>query len=427
MEKSKVKRAVGASVLCYAMVWYGYMLFGNLAGTIGELFFPPDDHYSGLLSSFCVFAVGFCMRPFGASIFGHIGDRYGRRAALLIATGTMTLPIGFMCMTPTYVNGGGFATALLVVCILVAGIALGGSAGNTTFMIEHSDKNRAGLLGSFGVLSAVLGSVLSLCMIMVAKYFTGGAFSAWGWRVPFAVGFVIGIISIFVRASTEESPAYKQHATDKSRLLKSPVRHLFRHYKRTLLIAIGVDCIENCSFHVFMVFFISYVGSLNDTVTLGISHEMIEIGSVLISGILTITFGALSDVLGRKIVLGAASAALLVLSVPVFWLLSQSSILFITLGYVIFAIPFAATLGASSAAISELFPTRIRYTGFGLARNVASALGGGVAPVLCTLLIQATGWKLAPGLLVMFWSAVALIALSRIKDGDLHVDWLKRN
>ena len=426
MEKGKVRRAVLSTIVCNSLVWYDYILFGSLAGTIGELFFPPDDHYSGLLSSFCVFAVGFCMRPFGASIFGHIGDRYGRRAALIISTGAMTLPIGFMCIIPTYSSMGMLAPSLLVLCRLVQGLALGGEAGNATFLIEHSKKNRAGLFGSFEVLSAVLGSVFSLGIIMVAKHFTGDTFAVWGWRIPFVVGFVVGIISIFVRTKVGESPAYEQHAASEEGVVKSPIRHLFRHYNRPLILAICIDCIENCSFHIFMVFFISYVSSLNHASSISsISPEMIEIVSVLISGVLTVTFGALSDFWGRKAVMGTAAAALLVLALPVFWLLSQDSTLCVILGYLIFAVPFAATLGPSSAAMSELFPTGVRYTGFGIARNVSSALGGGVAPALCTWLMQATGWKLAPGLLVMFWAVIALIALSRIKKSDLHIDWLK--
>lgn len=428
MEEGKVRRAVLSTIVCNTLVWYDYILFGSLAGTIGELFFPPNDRYSTLLSSFCVFAVGFCMRPFGASIFGHIGDKYGRKTALVISIVAMTMPIGFMSVIPTYANVGMLAPVLLVVCRLVQGFSLGGEAGNATFLIEHSKKNRAGLFGSLEVLSAVLGSVFSLAIIMVARHLSGDGFATWGWRVPFIIGFVIGLISIFVRSKTGESPAYEKHASVADGILKSPVRHLFRHYKRPLILAICIDCIENCSFHIFMVFFISYVGSMPHSIDIGPqASEMIELVCVLISGVLTVSFGALSDIWGRKVVMGTASAALLVLAVPVFWLLSQGSAFFIVMGYLIFAVPFAATLGPSSAAMSELFPTKVRYTGFGIARNVSSALGGGIAPALCTWLIQATGWKLAPGLCVMFWAVVALFALSRIRKSDLHIDWVKRS
>ncbi|QJC27208.1 proline/betaine transporter [Anaplasma platys] len=426
MEAGKVRRAVLSTIVCNTLVWYDFILFGSLAGTIGELFFPPNDRYSTLLSSFCVVAVGFCMRPFGASMFGHIGDRYGRRAALVISLIAMTVPIGFMSIIPTYSSVGMLAPTLLVICRLVQGFSLGGEAGNATFLIEHSKKNRAGLFGSFEVLSAVAGSVLSLAVVMLSRHLTGDAFSSWGWRIPFIVGFLLGIGSIFIRFKAGESPAYEKHSSVADGLVKSPVRHLFRYYKRPLLLAICIDCIENCSFHLFMVFFSSYVGHLPHSSNISpMSSELIEIVIVTLSGVLTVAFGALSDVLGRKTVMGAASATLLVVAIPVFWMLSQDSIPFIVAGYLIFVVPFAASLGPSSAAMSELFPTRVRYTGFGISRNVSSALGGGIAPALCTWLIQATGWNLAPGLCVIFWAAVALIALSRIKPSDLNVDWVK--
>ncbi|ABD44363.1 MFS transporter [Anaplasma phagocytophilum] len=427
MKKGTVKRAVLSTILCNTLVWYDYILFGSLASTIGDLFFPQEDKYLSLMSSFSVFAVGFCMRPFGASIFGHIGDKYGRRTALVISIIAMSVPIGFMAVVPTYASVGVLAPILLVICRLVQGFSLGGEAGNATFLIEHSKANQAGLFGSFEVLSAVLGSVFALAVKMASFYFTGDEFKVWGWRIPFIVGFVIGIISIFIRVRAGESPAYTEHASKESGVVKSPVKHLFKYYRRPLILAICIDCIENCSFHIFMVFFISFVGnfSLSSAVNPQIG-EFIEIVNVMISGVMTVGFGALSDVIGRKKVMGGASIALFFLAIPVFWLLSQESFWYVGLGYFLFAIPFAATLGPSSAAMSELFPTKVRYTGFGIARNISSALGGGMAPVLCTWLMQITGWKVAPGFCVMFWALIACIALSRITPKDIHRDWVKQ-
>ncbi|MDB1135331.1 MFS transporter [Candidatus Anaplasma sp. TIGMIC] len=427
MKNIRVGRAVLSTIICNTLVWYDYLLFGSLAVTIGDLFFPQSDAYSSLLSSFCVFAVGFCMRPFGASVFGHIGDRYGRRVALVISIVAMSVPIGIMAVIPTYASAGVTAQVLLVICMLSAGFSLGGEAGNATFLIEHAKKNQAGLFGSLEVLCAVLGSVFALVAKMAAEYFTGDNFGVWGWRIPFIVGFVIGIISIYLRSTAGESPAYEEQTSkEHGGVIDAPVRYLFKHYRRPLVLAICIDCIENCSFHVFMVFFISYISSFSRSMAIN-PHvsEMIEIVNVALSGVLTVAFGALSDVMGRKKVMGYASVALFFLAMPVFWLLSQESFLCVGLGYLLFAIPFAATLGPSSAAMSELFPTKVRCTGFGIARNVSSALGGGLAPALCTWLLQVTNWKVSPGLYVMFWAIVACIALSSIKPSDVYQDWLK--
>ena len=423
----KVTNAVLSTIACNTLVWYDFILFGSLAGTIGELFFPQEDRYLSLLSSFCVVAVGFGMRPFGASVLGHIGDRYGRRVALILSIAGISVPVGFMAVIPTYESVGVLAPVLLVVCRLLQGIALGGEAGNATFLIEHSKKNSAGLFGSFEVLSAVLGSVLALTVKIVVRHFAGDNFGVWGWRIPFVIGFVTGIISIYVRAKTGESPAYEAQAEREHVLTdESPVRHLFRHYKRPLLLAICIDGVENCSFHTLMVFFISFVGDFSPSVVISPQvSEVIEMVSVMIAGVLTVAFGALSDTLGRKKVIGGASVMLLFISMPVFWMLSQGSALFVGLGYLLFVIPFAAALGPSSAAMSELFPTKVRYTGFGIARNVSSAMCGGVAPALCTWLVETTGLRVAPAFCVMFWALVALFALARIRKGDVYRDWLK--
>ncbi|MGN7678279.1 MAG: MFS transporter [Anaplasma sp.] len=432
MGRNRITKAVLSTIVCNTLVWYDYVLFGSLAGIIGELFFPREDVYSSLLSSFCVFFVGFCMRPFGASIFGHIGDRYGRRVALTISIIAMSLPIGFMAVIPTYEQVGVLAPVLLVICRLVQGISLGGESGNATFLIEHSKKGNTGLFGSFEVLSAVLGCVFALAVKILVRHFTGDDFGVWGWRVPFAVGFVVGIISVFIRARAGESPAYELHSelhseNEEQGILtnESPVRHLLKHYRRPLLLAICIDCIENCAFHTIMVFFISFVQDFSPLATIDPqTGEMIEMVIVIMCGVFTVAFGALSDVWGRRKVMGMASAALLFLALPVFWLLSQGSVLCVGLGYLLFGIPFAATLGPSSAAMSELFPTKVRYTGFGIARNVAAALGGGIAPAFCTWLIWVTGWHISPGLYVMFWALVSCIALSQIKGKDVYRDWI---
>ncbi|AGZ79380.1 MFS transporter [Anaplasma marginale str. Dawn] len=428
MDSRKVTNAVLSTIACNTLVWYDFILFGSLAGTIGELFFPQEDRYSLLLSSFCVVAVGFCMRPFGASVFGHIGDKYGRKVALILSIFGVSVPVGFMAVIPTYESVGILAPVLLVICRLVQGISLGGEAGNATFLIEHSKKSNTGLFGSFEVLSAVLGSVFAFAVKIAVRHFTGDNFGVWGWRIPFVIGFVVGIISIYTRAKTGESPAYEAQAKQEGGDVltdESPVRHLFRHYKRALLLAICIDGIENCSFHILMVFFISYVRDFSPAVVINPQiSEAIEMVSVMLAGVLTVAFGALSDVLGRKKVIGGAAVTFLLVSMPVFWMLSQGSALYIGLGYLIFVVPFAAALGPSSAAMSELFPTKVRYTGFGIARNVSSAIGGGIAPALCTWLVKTTGWRIAPGLCIIFWALVALVALTRIRKEDVYRDWL---
>ncbi|GAT76957.1 proline/betaine transporter [Ehrlichia ruminantium] len=421
----KLKKAVLTTIMCNTLVWYDYVLFGNLVSVISKLFFPAEDRYLSLVMTFSIFAIGFLMRPFGASVFGYIGDKYGRRAALTLSIIAISVPIAFISILPTYQEIGILSPILLVVCRLIQGISLGGESGNATFLIEHSKNGRnIGFLGSFETLSAVLGSIIALFVTLICQYFTQDNFEVWGWRIPFVVGLLLGLISIYVRRVTGESPAYDTHK-ENDNLSQSPFIELFKNYRRPLVLATCIDCIENCSFHIFMVFFITFIREFSD-IHLNLdasSVSIIESINIIILGILNVFFGYISDYVGRKKVMLYASITLFCVAIPVFWLLSQSSYISLAIAYLIFVIPFAASLGPASGAMSELFPTKVRYTGFGLSRNMASAVAGGMAPVICTWLIRFTGLKFVPGLYIMFWAIVAIIALCKINKEDIHVDW----
>ena len=420
-----LRRAVLSTIMCNTLVWYDYVLFGNLVSVISKLFFPAEDRYFSLIMTFSIFAVGFLMRPFGASIFGYIGDKYGRKAALTLSIIAISVPITFISILPTYEKIGILSPILLIICRLMQGISLGGEAGNATFLIEHSKKGKnIGFFGSFETLSAVLGSIIALFMILLSQYFTGENFEIWGWRIPFVIGLLLGLISVYIRRITGESPAYDTHKESDS-LSQSPFLELFKKYKRPLILATCIDCIENCSFHIFMVFFITFIKEFSN-IHLSFnssSISIIESFNIMICGVLNVFFGYISDYVGRRKVMLIASISLFCVAIPVFWLLSQDSYVALIIAYLIFVIPFAATLGPASGAMSELFPTKVRYTGFGLSRNIASAISGGMAPVVCTWLIRATGLTFIPGVYVMFWAVVAIVALCQIRKKDVYADW----
>ncbi|KJV69233.1 sugar (and other) transporter family protein [Candidatus Neoehrlichia lotoris str. RAC413] len=401
------------------------MLVGNLANIISNLFFPLKDKYWSFILTFSVFAIGFVARPFGAAIFGHIGDKYGRKTALTISIISMSISIAYMMVIPVYSSIGIYAPVLLIICRLIQGVSLGGEAGNAAFLIEHSNNGKNnGLLGSYEVLSAVIGSLMATLVIIITHYFTDDNFLVWGWRIPFLIGLLMGIVSVYIRCRNSESPAYYIYK-EKNTLVRFPVVALFKNYKRPLLLAICIDCVENCSFHIFMVFFVNFVNELSSThvdLQLNFMNVIAGIG-ISVCGVLTVFFGAISDFIGKRKIMMIASIGLFCVSIPVFWTLNQGSYIYIVIGYILFTVPFAATLGPSSAAMSELFPTNVRYTGFGLARNISSAIAGGMAPLVCTWLIRITDIKIAPALYVMFWAVISYVALSVIKERDIYIDW----
>lgn len=358
---------------------------------MSRLFFPSEDRYASLMSTFGVFAVGFLMRPLGAAFFGSLGDKYGRKFALLVSIVFMSVPVALIALAPTYAQIGFWAPVLLIFARLLQGIAIGGEAGNAAFLIEHSSgaKNR-GLLGSFEVLSAVFGIISGLLVMTTLRQVLGEvSFTVWGWRMGFVLGFIIGILSIVLRYYTAESPEYSQ-LEGAGKVVKSPLGMLLKTQWRRLLICVGLDAAENAAFYMYAVFFGVFLSEKHPDLNNKLDFAIATIGALVLGG-LTIWLAHLSDIIGRRKVMISSCIMFLVVSCPVLLLLELGETWSILLAYGLFAIPLAGTLGPSSAAIAELFPTQVRYSGFGLARNISGGVFGGLAPTICTWLISISG------------------------------------
>lgn len=372
------------------------MLFGHLINIIGGVFFPSDDQLTSVLKAFGVFGVGFLMRPIGAAIFGHIGDKHGRRVALLLSIILMTLSTVLIAFVPGYQSIGILASTLVVCLRLLQGISLGGEAGNAPFLIEHAPKNKKGFFGSIEVLSAILGSVLSLIAVLICKKVSD--FESWGWRLPFIFSLAMGLISIYMRYILDESPEYKRQKNPS----KLPLKELLNNYKKPVLISIGIDLVENASLYMYLVFF----NVLTSTINTHFNHTVEILNQIALGG-LTILFAILSDKVGREKVMKFAFITFVVVSYPVFsMILSGLTII----------IPIAASLGPVSAFMCELFPTKVRYSGFGLSRNIAAGFFGGLAPFICTTIIKVTGQGTLASFYMIFCALIGLVAISQVKS-----------
>ncbi|WP_341812550.1 MFS transporter [Wolbachia endosymbiont (group A) of Conops quadrifasciatus] len=369
------------------------------------MFFPSDDQLTSVLKAFGVFAVGFLMRPVGAAIFGHIGDKHGRRVALLLSIILMTLSTVLIAFVPGYQSIGILASMLVVCLRLLQGISLGGEAGNAPFLIEHAPKNKKGFFGSIEVLSAIFGSVLSLIAVLICKKVSD--FESWGWRLPFIFSLAMGLISIYMRYILDESPEYKRQKNPS----KLPLKELLNSYKKPFLISVGVDIVENSSLYIYLVFF----NVLTLTINTHFNH-MVEILSQIALGGLTILFAILSDKVGREKVMKFAFIAFVIVSYPVFSMLCSGNYLLTFTAHILFIIPIAASLGPVSAFMCELFPTKVRYSGFGLSRNIAAGFFGGLAPFICTTIIKVTGQEASASFYMIFCALIGLVAISQIKD-----------
>ncbi|WGJ62092.1 MFS transporter [Wolbachia endosymbiont of Frankliniella intonsa] len=401
----QITKVILSSLICNTLLWYDHMLFSHLISIIGDVFFPSDHKLVSILKAFGVFALGFLIRPIGAAIFGHIGDKYGRRIALFLSIILMTLSTVLIAFVPGYQNIGVLASVLVVCLRLLQGISLGGEAGNAPFLIEHAPKNKRGFFGSIEVLSAILGSILSLIVVLICKKVSD--FESWGWRLPFIFSFVIGLISIYMRYILDESPEYKKQ--EKPHEL--PLKELLNGYKKPFLISIGVDIVENASLYIYLVFF----NLLASTINTHFNHAVEILNQVALGG-LTILFAILSDKVGRERVMKFAFVTFIVVSYPVFSMILSGNNLLTIMAHVLFIIPIAASLGPVSAFMCELFPVKVRYSGFGLSRNIASGFFGGLAPFICTTIIKVTGQGTLASFYMIFCALIGLVAISQVKS-----------
>ncbi|GHM58741.1 MAG: proline/betaine transporter [Candidatus Mesenet longicola] len=412
-----IKKAIISSVICNVVLWYGYTLFGVLIYIISDVFFSSEGYYIGLIKALSVFAIGFLARPFGAIIFGYIGDKYGRRIALLTSTLLMSASSAFIAFIPSYRSIGIFASLLIAILRLLQGMAMGGEVGSSVFLIENADnKKNLGFLGSIKVLSGMLGSIICLIVIVICKKTSD--FDSWGWRLPFIFSLFMGFVAICTRFIFDESYAYQ---VNKKNLSKSPILEFIKYYKRLLLISIGIGIAQNASVYALLVFFKTYIREISPE-NFDITY-IIEIFGNLLYGILAVSFAILSDKVGKKVIMVLSCVTLAITSFPAFFMLHYNSYLAVIFAYLMFAVPSAASFGVYNAVVCELFPTKVRYTGLSLAHNISAGVFGGFSPLICTWLVMVTEIKISPGFYIIFSAMISLVSVLQIRKSDKNIDW----
>jgi len=386
-QTSHVKVAT-ASLIGTAIEWYDFFLYGTAAALIfNKLFFPTFDPMVGTLLAFATYALGFVARPLGGLVFGHYGDKIGRKTMLyltLLIMGTATAIIGIL---PTYETLGVWAAILLVTCRLIQGFGLGGEWGGAVLMaVEHAPENRRGFYGSWPQLGAPLGLVLGTLVFSVfSSLMSDAQFNAWGWRLPFLFSIILVVVGLWIRMTIAESPEFQKIKAEKQEV-KMPIIDAIRLHPMNILLAMGARFAENGFFYIFATFTLAYA-----TQALGMNRQDILNGVLIAAAIETFTipaFGALSDHLGRRpvYIFGAIFSALM--SFPLFWLLGTKVAVLawiaISLGL---AVGHAAMYGPQASFLSELFGTKVRYSGVSLGYNLASIFAGALSPLIATWLM----------------------------------------
>ena len=415
VSKSTLRRVVGASFIGNFVEWFDYAVYGYLAVTISAVFFPEADKQTALLLTFGLFAISFFVRPIGGFIWGHIGDRVGRKNALSLSILIMSAATFAIGLIPDYGSIGIWAPIMLLIVRVVQGFSAAGEyAGASAFLVEYAPANRRGLYAAVVPASTATGLLLgSLIALLLSVALTPDQLNSWGWRLPFLLAAPMGLIGRYIRVRLEDTPAFL--ALEKEdEAIKAPVMSLFREQWRPLLIAVGAVVLNAVGFYVVLGYMPTY---LSEVVGLDASLSFIATTVALTTyiGFIFLT-GIASDRFGRKRVLISASILFVVLTVPSFMLLSTGSFLIIILVQILLGAMLTLNDGTLPSFLAELFPTKVRYSGFAVSFNLTNAIFGGTALFVSTLLVEISGSKLAPGWYLMAAAVVSLIAVSLAKE-----------
>jgi proline/betaine transport protein TphA len=412
------KKTMLAGVFGNALEWYDFTAYAFLAPILAEIFFPAHDPFISLLMTFSVFALGFLARPFGALLFGYLGDSLGRRKALIISIIVMSLPTFLLGLLPTYATIGIMAPILLTILRLLQGTAVSGELTSAAaYLVEHAGENRRGWAGSLVMCSAFVGITLSSAMItLFTETTTHEHLLSWGWRLPFLLGGIIGLAGLIIRLRSAET-----HLFEQSKILESGETSttVFAHLTGILRHkAVWLAMLLTCIMAVGNWFFIAYFNTfLTKQVNLPIREVMLINFIILcLFTLLLPLLGMLSDNVGRKPVLKIGIIGFILLSYPIFWLLNHGSIITAFAGELLFAVILAFIVAVIPTALAELFQVRTRNSGMALGYNFSLALFGGTAPLIALALVARTGNHFAPAYYLILCALVSLVALNRLKE-----------
>jgi metabolite-proton symporter len=416
---SNIIKVVAASMAGTTVEWYDFFLYGVAAALVfNEVFFPALGPAAGTVAAFATFAIGFVARPLGGLVFGHYGDKLGRKTLLVISLLMMGIATFLIGLLPGAATIGVAAPILLIVLRLVQGFAIGGEWGGAILIVsEHGDPARRGYWASWPQAGVPFGQLLANGLLfLLAAVQDEAAFLAWGWRIPFLLSAVLVLIGLYIRLSVEESPIFKEAQAKAAELAAAgekqvvPIVDVFRRYPREVFTAMGARFAENVSYYIFTIVITSYM-----TQRLDVSSSFV-LGAVMIGAFVHLVtipvWGALSDRYGRKPIYLLGAAGVGVWAFVFIALLDTGNFALTTLAVIGGLLFHGAMYGPQAAFLSELFGTKVRYSGTSVGYQLASVVAGGLAPIVAVALYTSFDSGYAVSVYVALSALLTLIAVA---------------
>jgi len=413
---SQLRRAVIASTVGTTIEWYDFLLYSTVTGLVfGKLFFPKSDPLVGVLEAFAIYTVGFIARPIGAAIFGHYGDRLGRKGALiatLLLTGLATFAVGFV---PTYDQVGIWGAVILTVIRFIQGIGVGGEWGGSVLLsMEWARTNsHRGFITSWPQLGGPAGLLLANIAVLVFSQISGDQFLVWGWRIPFMLSIVMVGIGLYIRLGILETPAFRRIVAEK-RVERVPVLEVIKRQPGAIILSALARMAEQAPAYIYLAFVFAY-----GTQVLHAPRDFL-LTSLICAGVLSMATiplaGHFSDRIGRKRVYLIGAVLTGIYGFVYFALLNTTVPIWIFLGIVLSFVPHDIMYGPQAALIAECFTPRLRYSGASIGYQLSSVISGGPAPLIATALLAAYGSGYVIALYILFCAIVSIIATAMMPD-----------
>jgi metabolite-proton symporter len=415
-QRVQVRRAALASAIGTTIEWYDFFLYNTAAALVfPHLFFPASSTYAGAMQSFATYFVGFAARPIGAAIFGHWGDRIGRKTTLIITLLVMGIASAVIGILPGTATIGVAAPLLLVTLRVLQGIAVGGEwSGSVLLTMEWGDQNRRGLLGSFAQIGVPVGLVLGTGgMTLLSATMSDDAFNSWGWRLPFLASLVLVAVGLVIRLRILETPMFTK-VLDQGKTASTPVAEVVRRHWREILLSAGLRFAEQMPFYLFTTFVLIYVVQRHHY------SKTFVLTAVLVGAAVELAtipyFSHLSDSLGRKRVYLAGAVIAGLFAFPYFAVLTYGGPVLIFIAIVLSMVVHSMMYGPQAALIGESFPTHLRYGGAGLGYQLASVFAGGPAPLVATWLLHETGTSYSISVYIVVAAVITVACCVALPD-----------